>query len=173
MYTALGLSILATLAAAPSKPTEAPAERPWTLMVYGAADNDADGPILEFLDGVRRTLDDDPGMELILFIDRSEGYSKDASSLGADFTGARIVVFGAIRGGPETQKGYDVAVVVQGPEQDVIVRRKERVLGIWANRTSRAFTGVRFLRIRLHRPRGRGGISVAVANPDSSPGSTS
>jgi len=24
--------------------------RPWTVLVYGGADNDADGPILEFLD---------------------------------------------------------------------------------------------------------------------------
>ncbi len=59
-------------------------------MVYAAADNDADGPVLEFLDGVRAALDDDPGMQLILFIDRSDGYSKDATALGADFTGARI-----------------------------------------------------------------------------------
>ena len=64
--------------------------RPWTLMVYGAADNNADGPILEFLDGVRKALDDDPGMELILFIDRSTEYSDDADVLGADFTGARL-----------------------------------------------------------------------------------
>lgn len=65
-------------------------ERPWTLMIYGAADNNADGPILHFLDDIRSALDDDPGMELLLFIDRSEGFSDDAESLGADFTGARV-----------------------------------------------------------------------------------
>ncbi len=65
------------------------AERPWTLMIYGAADNDADGPILEFLHRIRIALDDDPGMELVLFLDRSAGYSQDARSLGEDFTGAR------------------------------------------------------------------------------------
>ena len=65
-------------------------ERPWTLLVYGAADNNADGPILEFLDSVRAALDDDPGIELLLFIDRSEGFSNDSTSLGADFTGARV-----------------------------------------------------------------------------------
>jgi len=68
---------------------DAPA-RPWTLLVYGAADNNADGPILEFLDRVRKALDDDPGMELVLFLDRSEGFSDDASLLGEDFTGARV-----------------------------------------------------------------------------------
>ena len=42
-----------------------PQERPWTFMVYGAADNNADGPILDFLDGdSKRHLDDDAGMEL-------------------------------------------------------------------------------------------------------------
>jgi len=65
-------------------------ERPWTFLVYGAADNNADGPILEFLDTVREALDDDPGVELVLFVDRSKGYSDDAKSLGEDFTDARI-----------------------------------------------------------------------------------
>ena len=78
---------LATSAAPDTDPIP---ERPWTLMVYGAADNNADGPILDFLDSIRQALDDDPGMELLLFIDRSEHFSSDAKSLGADFTDARI-----------------------------------------------------------------------------------
>ena len=60
----------------------------------------------------------------------------------SNFTGERIVVFGAVRGVPEEDQDYQVAVVAQGPPQDVTVRRKERLLGIWANRTSRAFEGV-------------------------------
>jgi uncharacterized protein (TIGR02186 family) len=68
--------------------------------------------------------------------------SDEAVSITSSFTGERIVVFGAIRGGPENATGYEVAVVVQGPEQDVIVREKERVLGIWANRTAREFKAV-------------------------------
>src|SRR5688572_25235939 len=70
--------------------TPSVAERPWTLMIYGAADNNADGPILHFLDTIRKALDDDPGMELVLFLDRSEGFSNDAKLLGEDFTGARL-----------------------------------------------------------------------------------
>lgn len=66
------------------------AKRPWTVLVYGAADNNADGPILNFLDSVRKALDDDPGVDLLLLIDRSEKYSKDAKLLGEDFTGARL-----------------------------------------------------------------------------------
>ncbi len=76
---------LASFAGSPAEP-----ERPWTFLVYGAADNNADGPILEFLDTVREALDDDPGVELVLFLDRSKGYSDDAKSLGEDFTDARI-----------------------------------------------------------------------------------
>lgn len=63
-------------------------------MIYGAADNNADGPILEFLDTLRVALDDDPGMELVLFLDRSEGFSDDSRSLGANFTGARVYRLG-------------------------------------------------------------------------------
>jgi clostripain len=65
-------------------------KRPWTILVYGAADNNADGPILRFLDSVCKALDDDPGVDLLLLIDRSEGYSRDARFLGEDFTGARL-----------------------------------------------------------------------------------
>jgi clostripain len=66
------------------------AERPWTILVYGAADNNADGPILEFLGDVRAAIDDDPGIELVLYLDRSKGFSDDAASLGEDFAGARL-----------------------------------------------------------------------------------
>jgi uncharacterized protein (TIGR02186 family) len=68
--------------------------------------------------------------------------SDDVVEITSNFTGERIVVFGAVRGAPEVDPGYEVAIVVQGPEQDLIARRKERVLGIWANRTSREFQDV-------------------------------
>jgi clostripain len=64
--------------------------RPWTILVYGGADNNADGPILGFLDDVRKAIDDDPGIELLLLIDRSEKFSSDATLLGQDFAGARL-----------------------------------------------------------------------------------
>ena len=69
--------------------------------------------------------------------------SDDAVEITSNFTGERIVVFGAVRGVPaEDEQTYAVAVVVQGPPQDVIVRRKERLLGVWANRTAREYSGV-------------------------------
>ena len=93
MYARLTSALVATLVAwfpAALFAQAPPVERPWTLMIYGAADNDADGPILGFLERVRSALDDDPGMELVLFLDRSEGHSTDTELLGADFTGARV-----------------------------------------------------------------------------------
>jgi clostripain len=63
---------------------------PWTFLIYGAADNDADGHMLRFVDDVRAALSDHEGVELILFMDRAEGYSDDATVLGEDFTDARL-----------------------------------------------------------------------------------
>ena len=64
------------------------------------------------------------------------GVSTDLVQIQSDFTGTDIVVFGAIEGtDPATPiSEYDVVVVLRGPELDVTVRRKERVLGIWVNR---------------------------------------
>lgn len=68
--------------------------------------------------------------------------SDDDVQITSNFTGEQIVVFGAVRGAPEGNPGYEVAIVVQGPDQDIIVRRKERLMGIWANRAAREFDGV-------------------------------
>jgi clostripain len=53
-------------------------------------DNSADDPFVEFTDQVRRAIDDDPGIELVLFIDRSDRHEKRATFLGEDFSGARL-----------------------------------------------------------------------------------
>jgi uncharacterized protein (TIGR02186 family) len=68
--------------------------------------------------------------------------SDDAVEITSNFTGEQIVVFGAVRGIPADDTAYQVAVVVQGPAQDVVVRQKRRVLGIWVNRNARTFSGV-------------------------------
>ena len=92
MRLATTLAILATLLLTPpvtAAPSDSP-PRPWTLLIYGAADNNADGPILEFLNDLRQAHANDPGLEMILFLDRSEGFSTDATCLGEDFTDARL-----------------------------------------------------------------------------------
>ncbi len=68
--------------------------------------------------------------------------SDDDVEITSSFTGERIVVFGGVRGALDGDPGYEVAIVVQGPAQDLVARRKERFLGIWANRTSREFKDV-------------------------------
>jgi len=82
-------------------PAAAP-ERAWTFFVYGAADNNADGHMFEFIADLRRTLAGRPGVELILFMDRHEHHSKDARALGEDFTGARLY-----RLGPDSAERLD------------------------------------------------------------------
>jgi uncharacterized protein (TIGR02186 family) len=52
------------------------------------------------------------------------------------FVGTQVVAFGVAEG------GGDIVVTVQGPREDVIVRRKSRVAGIWVNRERLAFRRV-------------------------------
>ncbi len=56
--------------------------------------------------------------------------------INASFNGLQLTIFGVIEGdegqAPSTTD-YDVAVVVLGPRQSVVARRKDRVAGIWAN----------------------------------------
>lgn len=68
--------------------------------------------------------------------------SDENIEITSDFTGGRIVVFGTIRGVPPELRddpGYRVAVVVHGPEEEVIARRKDRILGLWINAASHEF----------------------------------
>lgn len=68
-------------------------------------------------------------------------------AITAGFTGTEVLLFGAIEG-----EG-DVVVSVTGPTQDVIVRRKDKLLGIWLNAQSIGFSGVpSFYAIASSRP---------------------
>lgn len=68
----------------------AESKRPWTILVYGAVDNSADGDLIAFLNQVRRAIDDDSSLDLLLFIDRSAKHAKKTNYLGEDFTGTRL-----------------------------------------------------------------------------------
>jgi uncharacterized protein (TIGR02186 family) len=57
-------------------------------------------------------------------------------AIDSDFTGKRILIFGA-RNDPG-----DVMIVVRGPERDVTVRKKKRVMGIWMNGAQARFRDV-------------------------------
>jgi clostripain len=65
-------------------------QRAWTILLYGAVDNDADDPFVAFTDDLRRAIDDDPGIELVLFIDRWSKHKQRATFLGDDFTSTRL-----------------------------------------------------------------------------------
>src|SRR5262245_6743815 len=85
--------ISSVAAAGPDDKKEARGEeskRAWTILLYGAVDNSADDPFVEFTDQVRRAIDDDPGIELLLLIDRSSKHRKRATFLGDDFTSTRL-----------------------------------------------------------------------------------
>jgi uncharacterized protein (TIGR02186 family) len=62
------------------------------------------------------------------------GLSHASVAITADFTGEEILVFGAVkREAPAPEGPLDVIVTVEGPAAPVIVRRKDRQFGIWAN----------------------------------------
>lgn len=72
--------------------------------------------------------EDDP-----LVADLSEHFIK----ITAGFTGARVLLFGAIEGDGK------IVVIVQGPPEDITVRRKEKAAGlIWINRREVQFATV-------------------------------
>ena len=63
------------------------------------------------------------------------GLSQDEVAITATFDGSDILIFGAIK--RETAAPDDselgVIVTVAGPDEHITVRRKDRILGIWAN----------------------------------------
>jgi uncharacterized protein (TIGR02186 family) len=73
------------------------------------------------------------------------GLSTDAVSITAGFSGADLTIFGSLEN-PDPlvarQGRYDVIVVLEGPPRPVVVRRKDRVLGVWVNLQSETFENV-------------------------------
>lgn len=60
------------------------------------------------------------------------------------FTGAQLLLFGAILypGGRPPAPDTDVAVVIKGPAEPLLVREKAKVAGIWVNHASERFRSV-------------------------------
>jgi uncharacterized protein (TIGR02186 family) len=62
-----------------------------------------------------------------------------------NFIGTQLVLFGIVERdveSPPRRSGYDVVATVKGPPETLVVRRKERVVGIWVNTDSRTFVQV-------------------------------
>jgi len=73
------------------------------------------------------------------------GLSTETIAVGANFAGARLVVFGALDNADQRllrQGRYDIAVVLEGPRRDLVVREKSRVFGLWVNRRAERFADV-------------------------------
>ncbi len=71
--------------------------------------------------------------------------SSDVVSIQSNFTGTEIVIFGQaqhIHRLDNDPEGYELAIVVEGPPQDITTRRKGRFLGVWVNRESETFQNV-------------------------------
>ncbi|SIT55270.1 conserved exported hypothetical protein [Mesorhizobium prunaredense] len=73
------------------------------------------------------------------------GLSTDYVSITAGFSGADLTIFGSLENADPRvarQGRYDIVVVLEGPARKVVVRRKDRVLGIWINLESETFKNV-------------------------------
>ncbi|MBZ9656270.1 TIGR02186 family protein [Phyllobacterium lublinensis] len=70
------------------------------------------------------------------------GLSTDTIAITSGFRGTDLTVFGALDNADpliQRQGRYDVVVILQGPERDFVVRRKDRFFGIWVNTESVTF----------------------------------
>lgn len=65
------------------------------------------------------------------------GLSQNTVAITANFDGTEILVFGAVkRAAPAPDEALQVIVTIEGPVQEVTVRRKARWFGIWVNSDS-------------------------------------
>jgi hypothetical protein len=65
--------------------------------------------------------------------------------IDSNFNGTTIAIFGVIGRNAATvsrSQGYDVAALATGPLESVVARRKDRILGVWANRASETIDAV-------------------------------
>ncbi len=64
-------------------------------------------------------------------------------AVSSSYSGGTVVLFGAVaQSNAVLPRTYDVAVVVTGPRQNVVTRRKGRIIGVWVNQESRTFYNV-------------------------------
>lgn len=71
--------------------------------------------------------------------------SSDLVSIQSNFAGTKIVVFGQIDRNLNQvaeEAGYELAVTIEGPKQNITTRRKARLVGVWVNRYYETFTDV-------------------------------
>ena len=76
------------------------------------------------------------------------GLTNETVFITSDFNGTELVIFGTINdmqkpagdtGEEITLERYDVVIVMEGPKEPGIVRKKQRAAGIWINKESVEF----------------------------------
>ncbi len=73
------------------------------------------------------------------------GLSTDSLAVGTNFAGAQLVVFGVLENADQRtlrQGRYDIVVVLEGPLHPVVIRERERFLGLWINRGAERFDAI-------------------------------
>lgn len=70
--------------------------------------------------------------------------SEHQIKIESTFTGAKILLFGAIEADSSFVRALakDVVVVVRGPTEDLTARRKEKIAGIWMNYGAQTFKAI-------------------------------
>ena len=59
-----------------------------------------------------------------------------------DFRGTEILLFGAIDPATEPGQRNDVIIIVEGPNKDILARKKDRIAGVWINNEHRKFLNI-------------------------------
>lgn len=65
------------------------------------------------------------------------GLSQNRVAITANFDGSEILIYGAVKRdspAPEDKGRMEVIVTVEGPATPLVIRRKEKIAGIWLNR---------------------------------------
>lgn len=67
--------------------------------------------------------------------------SQDEIQVRQGFTGTELLLYGAILDpdGSRAREDYDIVVVLKGPTEPILLREKDKALGIWINADSTAF----------------------------------
>ena len=89
------------------------------------------------------------------------------------FTGAQLLLFGAVvyPGGRPPDRQIDIAVVLRGPVQPILLREKQKIAGIWMNADSNRFRSApSFYAVAASRPTER---SPTNSSPATKPASHS
>lgn len=73
------------------------------------------------------------------------GLSTETIAIASNFSGTNLTIFGALDNADpliRRQARYDIIVVLEGPQRNLVVREKSRYLGVWVNADSETFQSV-------------------------------